>query len=284
MVKEIKSKDNPIYKKLTSLKSAACARKNQLIAVEGPRHTLDVLDSGFVPELIFFSDDGKGREACRLVSGALAAKGVQMEEGSLVRLPVAMLDRASSQKTPQGVIALFPYRTGQLGLFLERPLSDFPSCRLLILEAVQDPGNVGTLIRTADAFALDGVILTDSCASVWNPKTIAASMGSLFHIPLMEVAGGLDPTLILLKKAGFELLASGLEGEDLAEAETFRPRLALILGNEGSGLSSGALEHADRVLRVPMPGRAESLNVASAGAILLWELARQRSSRGASMV
>ena len=283
LVKEIKSKDNPLYKKLVALQSAAYARKNQLITVEGLRHTLDVLQSGHKPEYIFFCEDEKGAEACRQITVSLEEKGENLADMRFVRLSAPLFYRASVQKTPQGVIALVAYRMGQLEPFLESLGSEADASRLLILEAIQDPGNVGTLIRTADAFSLDGVILTDSCASVWNPKTVAASMGSLFHIPIIEGAGGVRPALNLLKQTGFEILAAGLEGEDLAARSSFNPRLALMLGNEGSGLSAVALEEADRVLHIPMTGRAESLNVASAGAILLWELAGRRREGGSAM-
>lgn len=279
MVKEIKSKDNLLYKKLLALRSAVYARKHELVVIEGPRHTLDVLESGFIPDWIFFSDDSKGEEAYRMISGSLEARGKPFEEERLIRLPYALFRRASVQKTPQGVMAIVPFRVGRLASFLDSQGGDLYPSRLLVLEAIQDPGNVGTLIRTADAFSFDGVILTDSCASVWNPKTVSASMGSLFHLPLLEETGGVRPALSLLKQAGFEILASGFSGEDLAEAESFKPRLALILGNEGSGLSAEAFEEADRLLRIHMPGKAESLNVASAGAILLWEIVRRQRSR-----
>ncbi len=278
-MKEIKSKDNPLYKKLVALRSAAYARKKQLIAVEGLRHTLDVLQSGFKPEHIFICEDNKGCEAYRQINGSMEDKGEDRGNLRFIRLPVPLFQRASVQKTPQGVIALIPYRMSGLEPFLESLGSDPHTCRLLLLEAIQDPGNMGTLIRTADAFSFDGIILTDSCASVWNPKTVAASMGSLFHIPLFEEVGGVRRTLNLLRQAGFEILATALTGEDLAVAGNFNPRLALMLGNEGSGLSAEALEEADRVLRIPMPGRTESLNVASAGAILLWELTGRRCER-----
>lgn len=270
MVKEIKSRENPLYKKLISVGVAASARKHRLIAVEGLRHVKQVLEAGHSPELVFFSDDLRGQESLAELKGDLPEDGAER----IILLPPALFDRASQQKTPQGVIGLFRYDLIGLEDLLQT-IADPPSpCRLLMLENVQDPGNVGSLIRTADALGLDGVILAGQSASVWNPKTAAASMGSIFQIPLAEGKAGVRFMAQALKEAGFEVIGSGLQGVDLSHAGPFGPRVVLLLGNEGSGLTDEARKAADRILRIPMEGRAESFNVAAAGAILLWELAK----------
>lgn len=276
-MRRIESKDNPVYKKLAALRSASYAAKNKLVAVEGLRHVLDVLSSGYDPAYLYFSDDEKGKDALKAVL-EMDRETVGEGDDRLIQLPAHLFHRATAQKASQGLIALFPYRMADLETFLSAVAEAGSACQLLILEAIQDPGNVGTLIRTADALGLDGVLLEASCASVWNAKTAAASMGSLFHLPVLAPSGSLGETLDRLKADGFELIGSGLKGQGLAEARLTGAKTALMLGNEGSGLSDEAALRADRILTIPMKGEADSLNVASAGAILLWELVKQRTA------
>lgn len=146
--------------------------------------------------------------------------------------------------------------------------------QVLVLEDVQDPGNVGTLIRTADALGFHGVIMTESTATIFNPKTVAASMGSIFHLPIVQLDTSIENVAKDLKKEGFVLVATALRGESLGQGRPQARRLAVILGNEGNGLSDAALSSADITVMIPMKGKAESLNVASAGAILMWEIVR----------
>ena len=147
--------------------------------------------------------------------------------------------------------------------------------RLLLAEDMQDPGNVGTLIRTANAFGMDGVILAGACADPYGPKAVRASMGAVFRLPVwtLSAAGALEA----LREQGIPLIAAALR-EDSAEAGTFvfPRRLALAIGNEGHGLSPELLSAADTVLRIPMEPGAESLNAAAAAAVLLWEVYRNR--------
>ena len=147
--------------------------------------------------------------------------------------------------------------------------------RLLLAEDLQDPGNVGTLIRTANAFGFDGVILAGACADPFGPKAVRASMGALFRRKVWTMPSG--EAILALKEKSIPLVAAALR----ADAETlgkcvFPSRMALAIGNEGHGLSSEMLEAADRVVRIPMEPGAESLNAGAAAAVLLWEVYRRR--------
>ncbi|MBR4702215.1 MAG: RNA methyltransferase [Oscillospiraceae bacterium] len=148
--------------------------------------------------------------------------------------------------------------------------------RVLALEAMQDPGNVGTVIRTAAAFGFDGVLLLGPCADPWGPKAVRASMGGAFRLPVWErpdTAGALGE----IKNAGLPLYAAALREDTLAAGRTgYPPALVLAIGNEGHGLSAPVLEAADKVLRIPMAPGAESLNAAAAAAVLMWEVYRER--------
>ena len=148
-------------------------------------------------------------------------------------------------------------------------------CRLLLAENVQDPGNVGTLIRTANAFGMEGVILAGACADPYGPKAVRASMGAVFRRPVWMLTTA--EAVKTLKEQGIPLIAAALREDSAAAGEyVFPRRLALAIGNEGHGLSGEMLEAADTVLRIPMEPGAESLNAAAAAAVLLWEVYRNR--------
>lgn len=266
-----------LYATATSPRSA---KKNQLVLVEGLRHVDEALRSGAHVPAIYFSDDEMGRGAY----DTLKSLSIDVDH---VQLPFSLFSKVSQMKTSQGVMALARPMTLTLDeLFFRYPDGE----KLLILEDVQDPGNVGTLIRTADAFSFDGVIVVGSTASIWNPKTSAAAMGSLFHISIVQEEES-DKVLEALKTKGFVCYAATLDGINLIDLPENKSRssfdrstdemlaepcIAILLGNEGNGLSNAALQHADRLIRIPMTGCAESLNVASAGTILIWEAYRRR--------
>lgn len=141
---------------------------------------------------------------------------------------------------------------------------------LLLIDAVQDPGNIGTMIRTADAAGIDAVILGKGCADPFAPKTVRSAQGSHFHIPV--VRGDLREEAVRLKEAGIPVYGTALEGAVPFDEPGKGDAFALIVGNEGSGVDPELLEACDRRLMIPIRGRAESLNVAVAAGILLYAL------------
>ncbi len=147
--------------------------------------------------------------------------------------------------------------------------------RILLAEDMQDPGNVGTLIRTANAFGFDGVLLAGACADPFGPKAVRASMGAVFRRRVWTLPA--REAVETLRSQGLHLIAAALreDAQNLGDF-AFPPRLALAIGNEGHGLSPELLNAADLVLRIPMEPGAESLNAAAAAAILLWEVYRGR--------
>ncbi len=144
----------------------------------------------------------------------------------------------------------------------------------LVLDAVQDPGNVGTLVRSAAAFALDAVVALDGSADVWSPKAVRASAGTAFRQPLLMRAA--EDALALFGRAGIPLVVADASGDDVAEVTPPRG-WALVVGNEGAGPRPSVREAAERLVRVPMPGPAESLNAGVAGAVLLYALTREKT-------
>ena len=163
-------------------------------------------------------------------------------------------------KTPQGIAAVMR--------MVERPL---PRGRLVICDGVQDPGNVGTIIRTADAAGFDGVLLSAACADPCSPKVLRATMGSVFHLPVC-VAEDLPEELMRLREEGCAVVSTQLDGELLTPAMRFPAPLALVIGSEGNGVSEEVRALATARIRLPMRGRAESLNAAVAAGILMYQV------------
>lgn len=176
----------------------------------------------------------------------------------------------SDTQTPQGVLCLVKQCHYSLKELLEKknPL-------LLILENIQDPGNLGTMMRTAEGAGVDGVILSSGCVDMYNPKTIRSTMGSIYRVPFF-LAKDLQEVLGELKKEGIRIFAAHLEGSRSYGGEDYTRGTAFLLGNEGNGLSPDLAACADTCIRIPMEGKLESLNVAVASAILLYEAYRQR--------
>ena len=183
-----------------------------------------------------------------------------------VEVPEDVMKSVSPMEAPQG--ALFLAREPDTAL--PEKLS---GSRYLVLEGVQDPGNVGTILRAADAFEADGLILLEGCADLYSPKTVRASMGAVFR--LRAWSGTLAELLPLLRAAGLPLLGAALRADTADARAVDLTRGALLVGSEGRGLSEAALAACDGTIRIPMGARCESLNAAVAAAILLWEGYRQ---------
>lgn len=183
----------------------------------------------------------------------------------VVEVPEGLMAYISPMETPQGVLFLG-----------RRPDCSLPGIlegrRYLALEGVQDPGNVGTILRTADAFEADGLFLLEGCADLFGPKTIRASMGAVFRRPVWSCT--LEQMLPLLQQAGLPLLGTALREDTVDVRQAALERAVVLIGSEGRGLSQAALDACDQTVRIPMSSRCESLNAAVAAAVVLWEGAR----------
>ena len=183
-----------------------------------------------------------------------------------VEVPPDLMRSISPMEAPQG--ALFLARMPRQ----ELPES-LPGRRYLALEGVQDPGNVGTILRTADAFGADGLLRLPGCADLYNPKTVRSSMGALFRLPAWSCT--LPQLEALAERAALPLLGAALRADTVDVRRADLRRGIVLVGSEGRGLSAGALAACDRTVRIPMSERCESLNAAAAAAVLLWEGCRQ---------
>ncbi len=185
------------------------------------------------------------------------ARQAEQSNARVVLVSQAVMEAVSDVKTPQSVMAVVQKQQGSLpqkGLFVA-------------LEDVADPQNVGTILRTADAVGAAGVLLSGKCADYTSPKAVRAAMGSTFHLPV-EVAEDFEGRLSALKKAGVRLLGGHLKGVEAMPGE--RENLCVIIGNEARGMSESAAQLCDYLVKIPIYGKAESLNAAVAAGVLLY--------------
>ena len=183
-----------------------------------------------------------------------------------VRVSEELLRSVSPSETPQG--ALFTVRLSREAL-----PDRLDGAHYLALDGVQDPGNVGTILRTADAFDCDGVFLVNACADLYNPKTVRATMGAVFRQRVWACAP--DELAALLRASGMPLYGAALRGDTEELRQFDLTRAAVAIGSEGRGLGAEVLALCGRTIRIPMSARCESLNAAVAAAVVLWEMYRQ---------
>lgn len=227
-----------------------------LFVVEGEKMVKEACADGMAVDVIFLRKDLAGK-----------VDGLPMEKCVLVTDQV--LRAVSDTVTPQGIVASLHMPEADLAA-----VADKENALLLLCENVADPGNLGTLVRCADAAGADGVVLC-GCADLYNPKTLRATMSSLYHIPVIvqrDAAG----TVTWLREHGFLTCAAALGAKNTPYETDFTGKTVLCVGNEANGLTEELLGQCSHQVKIPMPGHAESLNVGCAAAVLLYEAVRQR--------
>jgi len=229
--------------------------------VEGIRAVEDLLASPLGVRLLAWSSTLEDTDRGRALLGGARRRGIPLREISATELA-----EYADTEAPQGVVAVADVPRWSL----DDLRTTASQAVVLVLDAVQDPGNFGTLVRTAEALGAAGVISLPGTVDAWNPKAVRAAMGSSFRLPVVSAAW--DEAGPWLEREGFTVLASMVGAPPLAAG---RPgKAALVLGNEGAGVGPDTRARADAEVGIPLRGRAESLNVTSAAAILLYELLR----------
>ena len=183
----------------------------------------------------------------------------------VVEVPEDVMASISPMQAPQGALFL-------CGIPRQETPDTLPGGRYLVLDGLQDPGNVGTIWRTADAFGADGLILVNGCADPWNPKTVRATMGACFRLPVLEVEQ--EELLPLLERSRLPLYATALRSDTVDIRTADLSRSAVVIGSEGRGVCGSLLAASRGTVKIPMRPRCESLNAAAAAAVVLWEMAR----------
>lgn len=257
---ELTGLQNPLVKAASELKQKKCRQQQGLFLAEGLRTVEEAVASKSVESIFYTAIEDERKRA---VLEQAAAENVR-----LVCVADNVMKKIADTETPQGIIAVCKIQQPAL----EDVLAS--GKLLLVLDRVGDPGNIGTMLRTGDAAGIGGLVLLKGCADIYAPKTVRASMGSLFHVPVLS---GIDEGSFIqsAKRAGYELLVTSLEGANNLYKADLSGRIAFVMGNEANGVSSTLLENAHKRVFIPMAGRAESLNVAMAAGIVMFEALRR---------
>ena len=256
-MKTISSRDNAAFKALSKLATSSSERRRKgLSLIEGEHLLQAVLDSGAQPESIAVNPAALENQA--------VARLLERSPARVTLLADSLFKALSAVESPTGIIAVVK-TPGPKKVPATAPL-------VLLLEDIQDPGNVGTLLRSAAAAGAGHVLLSERCAFAWSPKVLRSAMGAHFALNIVE---GADLAAFVGTYRGTSIALSADAQTSLYDLD-LRETVAFVVGNEGAGLSEGLKAAATRRARIPMPGRTESLNAAVAGSVCLFEAIRQR--------
>lgn len=259
-IRIVQSRQNSRVKELRSALARGSRTDTGLVALEGSHLLEEAVRSGLRVATVFL------REGSESLADSLdLAAGTE-----LLALPPDVFSSAVTTESPQGIAALVEPRAFSLDdLFVGTPL-------ILVAAALQDPGNLGTLVRSAEAFGATGLLALPGTVSLWNPKALRASSGSAFRLPVIAINE--EDALTALRTHEVKAFAATVsDGLDATQTDLRQP-LAFLIGNEGSGLPPSLVRAADAAITLHCPGPVESLNAAVAGSVLLFEAARQRRS------
>jgi TrmH family RNA methyltransferase len=236
-----------------------------LAGIEGPNLILEAMRAGLHIRCVFVA---AGSE--RMLDALHLPESLEV-----LVMSRDLLDSAMATETPQPVAALVePPDWTWAHVFGDHRSS---AAMIVVLAGLQDPGNLGTIIRSAEAFGADGVLCLPGTVSAWNPKALRASAGSVFRVPV--VTSSEMETLEHLRGASVKILATMVQGAQPADLVDLAEPVALLIGNEGNGVPADLAVKADEAIMIPCPGPVESLNAAVAASVLLYEAARQRASK-----
>ena len=254
----ITSAQNPKIKNLLLLQEKSKARREQgLFVVEGRRELEHCLEGGFQIKTVFYCPEIAGEE--------ILPPGVPQ----IIEIPEQLYKKIAYRDSTEGIIAEVAYKSQSLeDLNLpENPL-------IVVLESVEKPGNLGAVLRSADAAGADAVLIGDPLTDLYNPNLIRSSIGAIFTVP--TVAAPSADIIAFLKARGISILTAQLQDSSLYYDVDMRRGTAIVMGTESTGLTNQWREAADAHIRIPMLGRLDSLNVSVSAAILLFEAVRQR--------
>jgi TrmH family RNA methyltransferase len=243
-----------------------------LAGIEGPNLLEEALCAGLRVDCVFVA---QGAEHL--------LEGLRLPESADVLLvPRELLNSVLATETPQPVAALVEPPEWSWEQLLGRrekaaSLLAHATPLIVVLAGLQDPGNLGTILRSAEAFGATGLLSLPGTVSAWNPKAVRASAGSLFRLPLISASA--EDCLARLRAAGVKILSTAVDGAEAADRIDLAGPVALIIGNEGNGVPEEVASQADQAVTIPCPGPVESLNAAVAASVLLYEASRQRAGR-----
>ena len=255
----ITSTSNPQVKNLLQLQKKSKVRnEEQVFIVEGLRMFMEV-----------------PQDQVKKVYVSESLYNKKKEELHLERFPVEVLadkvfQHVSDTKTPQGILCVVKQRKYEIEDLISKENPHF-----IVLDNLQDPGNLGTIVRTAEGAGVTAVFMSNDCVDIYNPKTIRSTMGSIYRVPFVYVENVTD-VIRQMKEHGIRTYATHLAGELAYDEPDYRTPSAFFVGNEGNGLRDQVAELADTYIKIPMAGQVESLNAAIAATVVMFEAGRQR--------
>lgn len=256
----IQSRQNQIIKDIIALRDKKNRRKERSFIVEGFRFVQEALDSNADIKIICVSSDSVEK-----FKKEFKIKG----NTRIIEVPPGLFRILSQTETPQGILAVVGMSGSKTALVYKKGF------RGLFLDSVQDPGNAGTMIRTAHALGFDTVLAGPGTVDIFNGKVLRATMGSIFNIPVFDNFSE-DEMLEFCRKNNLRIIASRLEDASPCFETNLAGDFLLVIGNEGNGVSAYLQKHATDFVYIPMPGGAESFNAAVAASIIMYESFRQR--------
>ncbi len=262
----ISSLNNQKVKKVVRLRKHTFRNETGLMLIEGYREIKKYIENGYSPiELYVCSPLFQGKNENTLIE---KCRGTRLFECS-----VPVFRKIAYRERPEGLLAV----GCQIGKTIAS-LNVTENALFVIAESIEKPGNLGTILRSSDAGGADGVIICDKCTDISNPNVVRASIGTLFSLPVAEAST--KDTISWLREKKLQIISASPHSKKLYTDIDFTPNTAIVVGSEQYGLSETWLTEADTLVRIPMLGQADSLNVASATTILLYEAARQRGFNG----
>lgn len=265
----LSSASNEHVRALLRLEKRSERDSRRLTVVEGAREVRRTLDAGIVPTQAFYCAEMTYESDVDVVERLIALD--QARSTHMFEVTADLYAKIAVREGSGGIVLIVPYQSVRLADMprVERPL-------YVVIEGVEKPGNLGAILRTADAAGADGVIVTDGVTDTHNPNVIRASLGTRFALPVCEAS--MSECLAWLHEGGISVLAATPEGNTLYSDAEMRGGTALLLGSEAHGLSDLARSAADVRIFLPMRGFADSLNLATSAAILMYEAVRQRGT------
>lgn len=266
MRKVITSSSNPLIKEVERLKQKKYRNEAKTFVIEGMRAVGEISSEWNIQKL-FVEENNQAADEL--------AQEISLKAGEVYEVPVSLLQKMSDTEHPQGILAVVEQKQVALD---ELVLPSKPV--VLVLDGVRDPGNLGTIIRTADAAGIAAVILLEGCVDLFSPKVIRGTMGSIFHLPL--VAEVTTETFIQwAKKAKIDILCTNLaeNSKSIFAIENPKQGMAIVIGSEAEGVSERLVAESKENIIIPMPGKAESLNAGVAAGIILFECVRRNLVR-----
>ena len=258
----VQSAQNSRLKELRRALTSPGRNDSGSVGIEGPNLLAEAVRAGLHVRCVFVANGSE-----RMLEAIDLPPEVEV-----LAMPRALLDAALSTETPQPVAALVEPPDWTLA----HRLSAIPL--IVVLAGIQDPGNLGTILRSAEAFGADSVICLSGTANAWSPKAVRASAGSVFRVPV--IYAGENEAFEYLRGAGVKVLTTTTHGAQPAHLVDLAEPVALLIGNEGKGVPVDLAARADGAITIPCPGPVESLNAAVATSVLLYEASRQRAAKG----